>query len=254
MNKESKLKKIILLLLRLACIAGGAWLCIPLTRFFNDIIGEGETSLRSMTGSFVCTCLIALLVLAVVAGVRALAGRPFKLTVGLICLVILACLTSGWIFYSNSVVVPTEETGISTPRPTVTPPPVEINEKTEYNQNPESGTVIYKKYADNAVRLLIDNASSQDMYVKMRDKNAVTVLEFYIRGNDTVPVYVPVGTYEFVFALGKNWIDTDQYFGENTKFKRSKEYRVFYIYEEYEISFSKSLTELLEVSRREFEK
>ena len=254
MNKESKLKKIILLLLRLACIAGGAWLCIPLTRFFNDIIGEGETTLRSMTGSFVCTCLIALLVLAVVAGIRALAGRPFRLTVGLILLAFMSCLVSGWVFYSNSVTVEEVKNPAATPRPTVTPPPVEIDDKSEYSQNPESGTVIYKKYADNAVRVLIDNASSQDMYVKMRDKNAATVLEFYIRGNDTVPVYVPVGTYEFVFALGKNWIDTDQYFGENTKFKRSKEYRVFYIYKEYEISFSKSLTELLEVSRREFEK
>lgn len=253
MDEKDKRNNIISLVLRLLSVLAGAALCVPVAFFFNDLISGGSTTVQTMCGAAICTCLVALVVLAVVAGIRALAGKPFRLTVAVIALTAAVCLAAAFVFVRRGP-EPSETSAEASPRPTVTPPVVEIADEETENSNPESGTVFYKKYADNSVRLTVDNASSQDIYVRLRTKDKMTVLSFYIRANDTVTVNGPTGTYEYVCALGKEWEDRETYFGENTRFKKSKEFCVYRFNDEKEIRISKSMSELLEVSRREFEK
>ena len=272
MENKDKIKKAISLALRLAALGGCTALCVPVHSYFNELIGGGETTLESFTGAAVLCCIIMLIVLAVITGLRALAGRPYKLTVFALAAYLILCVAMVWMCtsYEPSVISPAFENGsdaeagsgaapgtefTATPRPTVTPPPVEIEVTNRYNTNPESGTVFYRRYFDNTVSLTIDNTSSRDLAIKLRtQKKSDLVLSFYVRANEAVTVSAPVGTYEMVYAIGRNWIDEDELFGENTKYKKAKELFTFAWNGEYEITVSKGYTELLEVSRSEFDK
>lgn len=251
MNNEDKRKKIISLVLRIAAVAGGAALCVPVTWYLNSLLGEGETNLASMSGAVFCCCLAALTVLAVVSGLRAMTGKPFRLTIAVIGLTAAVCIAAGVISFKT--MPETVEASTISPRPTVTPPAVTIEEVTEI-ENPESGTVFFKKYYDNPAYLTVDNASSSDMYVKLRDRKGKIVLVFYVRANDTASVNAPVGTYEYICAFGKEWLNEEDYFGDNTKFRKSKEICSFSWGSTCEISISRNASELLDVSRSEFEK
>ena len=254
MKDSNKKKKILFLILRIAGLVLMAGLCVPMADYINQIISGGETTVKSLAGTVVCTCFIVIVILALIAAIRAMTGYGFKLTVGAIVVCIVICVGAVIVFINygeDEPVIPKETVS---PRPTVTPPAVVIEEKPDDISNPESGEVFYKKYADNTVTLTFDNASSSDMYIKLRNKDGTIVLTFYIRGNDTVSVKAPIGTYEYVCALGKTWENTETYFGENTKFKKSKEFRLYRWGTEHEINLSKGLTELLEISQREFEK
>ena len=252
MENKDKQKKTIRLILRLLAAGAGLLLCRPVTLYFSDLLGNGETNAQTMGRAVLCTCMVLLTVLAVIAGVRALLKQPVRLTVGLICLTMLAGagITAAMLRWA-----PAEETVLpATPRPTVTPPPVELGQRSEENTNPESGTVFYKKYADNTVHLTVDNASSRDLFIRLRTNNAMTVLEFYVRGGDTVTVNAPTGTYEYVCAVGTHWEDEDTLFGEETRFKKSKEYVTYRWGSEHEIKISRDLSGLLEVSLYEFDR
>ena len=252
MNNENKRKKILNLFLRLVAVAVGIGLCIPVTEYFAEFLGSGEKEIAAVSGAVLCCGLIALILIALVAGIRALTGRPFKLTIGILAMTMMICIGAGVIFFRNIPDSAAENRTFS-PRPTVTPPPVVIEEK-EKTENPESGTIFYKKYYDNAAKLTIDNASSSDLYVKLRSKEGLVVLTFFVRANDTVTVNAPIGSYEYICAVGKEWEDDQEYFGDSTKFKKSKEICTLKWGDSCDISFSRGLTELLEVSRREFEK
>lgn len=252
MENKDKRKKTVSLILRLLAVAGGIYLCYPLSFYFNDLLGNGETSPQTMSRAVLCACLVFLTVLAVIAGVRALAGQPIRLTIAVICLTMAA--GTGAAALSISMQEPEITAAPSTPRPTVTPPAVEILQESAENTNPESGTIFYKKYADNTVQLTVDNASSRDLFIRLRTKEAMVVLEFYVRANDTVTVNAPTGTYEYVCAIGNRWENEETYFGENTKFKKGKEYTTYRWGSEHEILFNKALTGLLEVSIYEFDR
>lgn len=251
MKDTEKRKKIITLVLRLASVAVGILLCVPVTWYLNSLLGGGETDITSMSGAVFCCCLVALTVLAVVSGLRAMMGKPFRLTVAVIGLTAAVCIAAGVISFKT--MPEAEEPSVISPRPTVTPPAVTIEETFEI-ENPENGMVFYKKYYDNPAYLTVDNASSSDMYVKLRDRKGNVVLIFYVRANDAASVNAPVGTYEYVCAFGKEWQDEEDYFGENTKFKKSKEICSFSWGSTCEVSVGRSASELLDVSRSEFEK
>lgn len=240
------------LFLRLIAVAVGIGLCIPVTEYFAEFLGNGEKKIAAVSGSVLCCGLIALILLALIAGIRALTGRPFKLTIGILALTMMICIGAGVVFFSN-ISDYAVSNAVSSPRPTVTPPVVILEEKEEI-ENPESGTIFYKKYYDNTVKLEVDNASSSDLYVKLRSKEGLVVLVFYVRANDTVRINAPIGTYEYICAVGKEWKSEQELFGENTKFKKSKEMCTLKWGEYYDISVSRGFSELLEVSQREFEK
>lgn len=248
MEKKNGGKKRIMLILRIAAILCGGILCVPVTVYLNTLIGNGETDTASLGASVCCCCLAALTVLAVIAGLRALTGRTFRLTLAVILLTAAAGIAAGFVSYRN---IPELQEVIISPRPTVTPPAVIIEEKAG-NPNPESGSVFYRKYYDNPVRLTFDNAGASDLFVKLREKSGMDVLSFYVRGYEIITVDAPVGTYEFVCAFGKNWVDEDNFFGENTEFRKSKELYTLNWGGECEISVSKNASELLDVSRGEF--
>lgn len=254
MEDKSILKKRILLVIRLLVLCAGIALCIPVTRFFISLAGEEISGRHVVCIALICTCLTVIIFLAVLAAFKVLIGRPYRLAISVIVISIAVCLASAAMILTSEPPADAESIETAAPRPTVTPPEVVIeNNEREYT-NPESGSVFYKKYADNNANLTIDNASSSDLYIKLRTKEAMTVLTFYVRSNDTAYVHVPTGTYEYVCAVGKKWEGTEECFGENTKFKKSKEFRLYRWGGDYSISLSKSLSELLEVSRREFEK
>lgn len=250
--KNEKKKKLISLLLRLSAIAAGAILCVPVTRYLNSLIGEGRNDLSTLSASVFCCCLAALIVLAVVSGLRAMTGRSFRLTVFVIGVTAAVCLSAGYISYT-SLPEPSDPASV-TPRPTVTPPAVLIEETVTASDNPESGTVFYKKYFDNPASLTVDNAGASDVYIKLRESQGKDVLTFYVRAYNVITVPAPVGTYEYVCAFGKDWANEEDYFGENTKFRKSKEVFIFKWGESCDISISRNASELLDVSIREFER
>lgn len=251
MENKDKRKNIIALALRLLTIACGVALCVPVTWYLNSLLGGGKTDIASMSGAVFCCCLVALTVLAVVSGLRAMMGKPFRLTVAVIGITAAVCIAAGVISFKT--MPEAGESPAVSPRPTVTPPAVKIEETVE-TENPESGTVFYRKYYDNPAFLTVDNASSSDMFVKLRDRKGKVALIFYLRANDTVSVSAPVGTYEYICAFGKEWQNEEDYFGENTKFRKSKEICSFSWGSTCEISVSRNASELLDVSRSEFEK
>lgn len=252
MEDKSKGKKIIGLVLRSFSVAVVVVLCYPVCLYFNELLGEGRPALQTLSKAVLCTGLVLLTLLAVILGVRAMLGRPYRLTLGVIGLTMAVCVMSGAVSLRTAApeIVPFTET----PRPTVTPPPVEPAEAARGNNNPESGTVFYRKYADNTVKLTVDNASSRDLFIRLRSQDPMTVLAFYVRADSEITVNAPTGTYEYICAVGREWIDEDEYFGEDTRFKKSKEFTVYRWSSSVDIFFNKGLSGLLEVSREEFER
>lgn len=249
-NKDKNKKGITIVLRILGALCAGV-LCVPVTRYFNELLGSGETNFSTMSSAVVCCGLVLVIVLAVLCGLGAVTGKDVRFLVAGIGIIAAVCITAGVFSMKNMPV--RELMSDASPRPTVTPPTVVIEEKEEY-QNPESGTVFYRKYYDNNVKLTVDNGSSSDLYIKLREKKAGAVLIFYVRGGDTVTVNAPVGSYEYVCAAGKQWIDEENLFGENTKIKKSREICVLKWAGSHEISLGRNLSELLEVSRNEFDK
>lgn len=102
----------------------------------------------------------------------------------------------------------------------------EVNVNYEYaasliasGDGPENGTIFYRKYKTNPAFLHIVNRSKADACIQCTDgllNNGV--IQFYVRAENEVTIKVPVGYFELHFAIGENWIDQNNLFGETTVF------------------------------------
>jgi hypothetical protein len=55
-----------------------------------------------------------------------------------------------------------------------------------------------------------------------------TALTIFARGGQAVSIKVPLGTYEFRYAAGKNWYGEDHLFGSETTYMRAENRFSFY--------------------------
>lgn len=253
MPEDDKRKRKLNIFLSLLLLAGCAAWAVPCARFLNAIIGGGDTSLRSMCGAVLSTAMLIIIFLAVAAGLFASGGGHTGILTAGIILSAAVCLAAaaGAVYYAGTE-EPVPSAVPASPRPTVTPPPVEIEQTVTENTNPESGTVFYRRYADNPCKLSVDNGSSLDLYMKFRDKSGRDTMIIYLRGGEAAEVKMPTGTYEILCAYGRKWVDEDELFGEKTRYKKGKSMLSFKWGKDYDLSFSAGLPELMEISGRDF--
>ena len=215
-------KKIIKTALYLVLGVCTAWL----VRLINLRLSGGSSNAASVLGALAIGGFALLVVLSVVIGFLALAGRPIKKLA--VTIAIIAVAAAGALAAGVAVTAPGED-GLpdaeATPRPIVTAPPVEIKEKEEpVNNNPETGTEFVRIYGDRSCKLTVENnSSSVDYYVKLRDGKGRKVLAFYVRAGESITIASPQGSYEILFASGRKWQDEEVLFGEKTVLQKGLE-------------------------------
>ena len=118
----------------------------PSIHFFEALIADGEPTAMTFTAAAILCGLIAIVLLSAIAGLLSLVHWPVIGTAILIFLITAAC---GAALYNSvqSMPPPAEKTP-GTPRPTVTPPQVEIVTVERENGNPETGSVFYRRYGN----------------------------------------------------------------------------------------------------------
>ena len=147
---------------------------------------------------------------------------------------------------------PAEKTP-GTPRPTVTPPQVEIVTVERENGNPETGSVFYRRYGNERGSLIVENSSRSDICFRMLDRHGLLVLIFYVRAGDSCTVHVPTGTYEFRCVTGGEWVDEENYFGDKTHYRRLLETYIFYDGQTEVMKLTEGLPEMKTIKKKDFE-
>lgn len=101
---------------------------------------------------------------------------------------------------------------VATPIPTPTPTPVPVN------NNPANGTVLLRKYSDQACRLTVSNALTTDCCIVAEHlKSETDALIAFVRAGETCDFMIPNGTYNFVAKTGKDYLSTESFFGSETR-------------------------------------
>lgn len=252
MDDHEKLKKRrrnrILFFLMAGALAAAAG---PGIRFFENLISGGSRTEQSFVAAAILCGMIAIVFLTIVAGILSLVHWPVTGMAILIFLITAAC---GAELYNGVQNMPAPaETTPGTPRPTVTPPQVEIVTIERENTNPETGTVFYRRYGNERGSAVIQNNSLSDICFRMFDRHGLLVLIFYVRAGDSCVMPVPTGTYEFRCVTGGTWVDEEVYFGENSHFRKLLETYVFYDGQAETITLSSGLPEMKLIRQKEFE-
>ena len=223
----------------------------PSIRFFEALIADGEPTAVTFTAAAILCGLIAIVLLSAIAGLLSLVHWPVIGTAVLIFLITAAC---GAALYNSvqSMPAPAEKTP-GTPRPTVTPPQVEIVTVERENGNPETGSVFYRRYGNERGSLIVENGSRSDICFRMLDRHGLLVLIFYVRAGDSCTVHVPTGTYEFRCVTGGEWVDEENYFGDKTHYRRLLETYIFYDGQTEVMKLTEGLPEMKTIKKKDFE-
>ena len=219
--KEKK-RKIINTVVWLLIAGGIALAARPGIEFFQKLLAqETENEQLTWVAATIIYALIAIVLLAVVSGAFAVLRGP---AAGTALLMIAAVGVCGYAIYASVTNMPvTPEEAPGTPRPTITPPQVEIVTTTRKDENPETGYEFFRRYSNEDGLLTIDNRSQSDLYICMVDRHGVLVLIFYVRAGEECTLTTPKGTYELIMATGKYWEGEETYFGEGTIYRRMPE-------------------------------
>ena len=247
-KKKKRYRNRVIFLLLAGALAAAAG---PGMRFFEARLAEGEFTAAVSAQAAILCALAGIVVLTVIAGVLSLVRWPVTGTALLILLLTVFCGVA--VYQSVQQVQPLPETTPGTPRPTVTPPQVEIITVEKENGNPESGTVFYRRYGNERGSVIVNNGSRSDICFRMYDRHGLLVLIFYVRAGDTCTVAVPTGTYEFRCVTGGEWIDEEVYFGANSHFRKLPESFVFYDGQPETIVLTSGLPEMKNIRQKEFE-
>ncbi len=248
-EKAKKRKRNLVVLFVLAgAIAAAAR---PAIRFFETLIADGEPTATTFTAAAILFGLIAIVLLSGISGILTLMHWPIIGTAILIFLITVAC---GMTLYNSvqNMPLPAEKTP-GTPRPTVTPPQIEIVTVERVNDNPETGTVFYRRYGNERGNLMIDNGSRSDICFRMVDRHGLLVLIFYVRAGDSCTIAVPTGTYEFRCVTGGEWVDEETYFGDKSHYRRLLETYVFYDGQTEILTLTEGLPEMKTIKEKDFE-
>ena len=204
-------------------IAGGIALAArPGIEFFQKLLAqETENEQLTWVAAIIIYAMIAIVLLSVISGAFAVLRGPAAATALLTVAAVALC---GYAIYASVTNMPEAvEDPPGTPRPTITPPQVEIVTTAKNNENPETGYEFYRRYSNEDGNLTIDNQSQSDLYIRMVDRHGVLVLIFYVRSGDSCTLNTPKGTYELHMATGKYWGGEDALFGETTKYRKMPE-------------------------------
>ena len=223
----------------------------PAIHFFEALIADGEPTETTFMAAAILCGLLSIVLLSAIAGILSLVHWPVIGTAILIFLITAACGTA--LYNSVQNMPPPVEKTPGTPRPTVTPPQVEIVTVERENGNPETGTVFYRRYGNEKGRLMIENGSRSDICFRMVDRHGLLVLIFYVRAGDSCTVSVPTGTYEFRCVTGGEWVDEETYFGEKTHYRKVLETYVFYDGQPEILKLTEGLPEMKTIKKKDFE-
>ncbi|MEN6328645.1 MAG: hypothetical protein ABFD18_20860, partial [Syntrophomonas sp.] len=113
--------------------------------------------------------------------------------------------------------------------------PVNNNIYIEPDQNlalldlPPNAETCYYKNTQAIAPFSIHTEPDVNYFVKLVDiDTGNTALTVFVRGGQTVDIKVPLGTYEFRYATGKNWYGEDHLFGSGTTYMRAEKRLSFY--------------------------
>ena len=246
-KKKRKRNRVVFFLLAGALAAAAR----PGMRFFEMLLAEGEATAAVSAKAAILCGLAAIVVLTVIAGILALVRWPVTGTAVLILLLTVFCGAA--VYQSVQKMPPLPESTPGTPRPTVTPPQVQIVTVERENGNPETGTVFYRRYGNERGSVFVKNGSRSDICFRMYDRHGLLVLIFYVRAGDACTVSVPTGTYEFRCVTGGEWIDEEAYFGEHSHFRKLPESYVFYDGQQETIVLTEGLSEMKNIKKKDFE-
>ena len=129
---------------------------------------------------------------------------------------------------ADSAYVPLEEasgetettapTPLPTPAPTPAPTPIPTPAPTPINNNPSTGTVLLRKYSDEACTVSIKNNLDKDCCVVITHvKSETDAVVVFVRSGEECDVKTPNGTYKFTAKAGDVYLSTDSYFGSDTE-------------------------------------
>jgi hypothetical protein len=248
MDKKKRRANIIVFIVLAVALAAAAK---PAMRFFSELIFTEGTTVYSETVVLLICGALAIIVLTVLSGVLALTNGPAKGSALLIFAVAVICGMMLYLSIRDAPAPEAEPTG--TPRPTVTPPEVEIVIQPRKSANPESGTVIYRRYSNQPAWVSVQNNSQSDICFRMVDRHGVMVLIFYVRAGESCKLPAPTGTYFFLCATGRLWEGEETYFGEKTRFRKLPDYFPLDKGSVAEIVLSPGLPELKDITQKEYE-
>ena len=245
-KKKRKINTVIVLVFVLAL----ALLAKPAVRFFSALISDERAAGTSEFAAIIICGIIVIVFLTALSGILAVLRCPVGGTSLLIACAAVVCGAALWLGVKS---MPEPAAPVhATPRPTVTPPVVEISTAPKANTNPENGTVFYRRYGNERANLHIENYSLSDMYYKMVDKHGLLVLVFYVRAREGCTVTVPTGTYQLLCVTGKKWENEETFFGENSYYRKLPEKYVFYDDQTVNITLSSGLPEMNNIKAKEF--
>ena len=248
MDRKKRIANLITFVVLAAAIAAAAG---PAMRFFSSLFFEEEAGAYSQTAVLLICGALAIIFLTILTGVLSLTNGPAKGSALLIFAVALVC--GAGLYQSVRYTAIPEEEPTGTPRPTVTPPQVEIVVQSRTSTNPESGTVIYRRYSNQTAWVSVENNSQSDICFRMIDRHGLLVLIFYVRAGESCKLPAPTGTYFFLCATGRLWEGEETYFGEKTRFRRLPEYFPLDRDSVAEIVLSPGLPELEDIKQKEYE-
>ena len=248
MDKKKRRANIIIFIVLAAILAVAAR---PAMRFFSELVFADGTTVYSETVVLLICGAMAIILLTILSGVLALTNGPAKGSALLIFAVAVVC---GMMLYLSVRDTPPEAAEPSgTPRPTVTPPEVEIVVQPKKSANPESGTVIFRRYSNQTAWVSVQNGSQSDICFRMVDRHGVMVLIFYVRTGESCRLPAPTGTYFFLCATGRLWEGEETYFGEKTRFRKLPELFPLERNSVAEIVLTPGLPELENSTKKEYE-
>ena len=249
MDKRKKRRANIIVFVVLAAVLAAA--ARPAMRFFSELLFAEGTTVYSETVVLLICGALAIVFLTILSGILALTNGPAKGSALAIFAVAAVCGMMLYLSIRNAPAPEPEASG--TPRPTVTPPEVEIVVKPRTSNNPESGTVIYRRYSSQPAWVSVQNNSQSDICFRMVDRHGVMVLIFYVRAGESCRLPAPTGTYFFLCATGRLWEGEETYFGEKTRFRKLPELFPLEKDSVAEIVLSQGLPELVNITQKEYE-
>ena len=248
MNEEKKRKwNIAIFLVLLLLVAGAA---VPGVRRIEESLFADAAEAEARAGAILVFGMVTIVCLAAVSGILALCKAPVTGPSLLIGFVLIGCGAAMFLGVKG-----TEETAEPTPapRPTVTPPAVEITESASVSSgNPETGTEFFRLYDSCDAKLVVENGSNSDIYLQMLDRHETVVLRFYVRMGDTLEIPVPWGTYHFQLATGRYWENEETLFGSKTHYRAIEEVFSLQHQATLTLSFTSGFPETVTIKEREF--
>ena len=223
----------------------------PAIGFLEGFLSDGEPKRVTIAAAVLLYGMAAIVVLTAISGFLAVARGPVAGTSVLLVLIAALCGAGLYFGVQNMPVGEAEPTG--TPRPTVTPPEVTIDNTIKSNGNPETGTVFYSRYGEGPSTLIVENNSQSDICFRMSDRHDLLVMVFYVRAGETGEFKAPLGTYEFRCVTGKIWENEKTYFGERSYFRKLAEQVVIYHGSTAKITLSPGLPEMKIIKQQEYE-